>query len=195
MARHYRGMASIKTLLVALLLSVALGAGGAVAGQDDPRLDGLFDRLGKTSNRAEASAITNQIWGIWLRYDGSATEMNEALNRGIAQMRDRAYAKAEESFSAAIAADESFAEAWNKRATLRYLAGDLDGSILDIRQTLAREPRHFGALWGLGMIYSEMGELDLAKSAFESLLDLVPSDSATRELIREIEEKLADQNI
>lgn len=188
-------MASIKTLLVALLLSLSLGAGHAGAGQDDPRLDGLFDRLGKTSNRAEATAITNQIWGIWLRYDGSAAEMNEALNRGIAQMRDRDYVRAEESFSAAIAADDSFAEAWNKRATLRYLAGDLDGSILDIRQTLAREPRHFGALWGLGMIYSEMGELDLAKSAFESLLDLVPSDSATRELIREIEEKLADQNI
>lgn len=188
-------MASIKTVLLAGLISVGLGFSAAHAGQDDPRLDGLFDRLGKTSNRAEASALTNQIWSIWLRYDGEAEEMNEALNRGIAQMRDRDFPKAEQSFSAAIEADANFAEAWNKRATLRYLAGDLEGSILDIRQTLAREPRHFGALWGLGMIYDELGELELAKSAFESLLDLVPSDSATRDRIRAIEEKLADQNI
>ena len=67
-----------------------------------------------------------------------------------------------------IEAAPEFAEAWNKRATIHYLLGDDDASVLDIRETLAREPRHFGAISGLGLIFLRQGDEAAALEARSS---------------------------
>ena len=69
----------------------------------------------------------------------------------------------------------NYAEGWNKRATLHYVLGNLDASDSDIEKTLALEPRHFGALSGLGMVYIQRKELSKAKQAFEDLIEVHPN--------------------
>lgn len=181
--------------LVGFCLCLALAPLTASGGQDDPRLTGLFDRLENAGSSGEARSLINMIWSIWMSYDGPVDGVATYVSLGMVQMQTRDYSAAEESFTSAIEADGEFAEAWNKRATLRYLAGDLDGSILDIQQTLVREPRHFGALSGLGLIYMQMENWNGALAAFQSVLDIIPNDAAALEHIGIIEERLAEQNI
>lgn len=174
---------------------MALASSPVRAAQDDPRLNDLFDRLQTVEQPREIASLANQIWAIWHRYDGDASTVSTLLERGIAEMQARDFEAAEESFSNAIEADQSFAEAWNKRATLRYLAGDFRGSVLDIQRTLQLEPRHFGALSGLGMIYAQLEEWDLALKAYQQVLGIIPRDANAKRWVEVIEEKLANQEI
>ena len=80
------------------------------------------------------------------------------MRQGLTQMSSRDYADAVATFSEMIDLDAGFAEAWNKRATVHYLMGDYGASVKDIDRTLELEPRHFGALSGLGLIMIAIGE-------------------------------------
>ena len=84
----------------------------------------------------------------------------------------------------------NYAEAWNKRATLYYLAGDYVASIRDIEATLQLEPRHFGALSGLGLVYLQQGELTEARDAFAALLEVHPNSPNAKENLDLINEQL-----
>ena len=85
-------------------------------------------------------------------------------------------------FTQAIEADPGFAEAWNKRATAHFVAGDFTASIADIGATLIREPRHYGALGGLGQILLQSGETAAALQAFNAALSIHPHLAPIREL-------------
>ena len=73
-----------------------------------------------------------------------------------------------------------FAEGWNKRATLHYLLGDNDSSVADIRETLIREPRHFGAISGLGLIFMRQNNFEAALHAFEQVLIISPGSASAK---------------
>jgi tetratricopeptide (TPR) repeat protein len=83
-----------------------------------------------------------------------------------------------------------FAEGWNKRATVHFLMGNWQASVRDIRQTLALEPRHFGALFGLGMIYDALEQPEAALRSFEATLALNPHSDSTRQRIEQLREEL-----
>ena len=83
-----------------------------------------------------------------------------------------------------------YAEAWNKRATLHYLIGDAEASEADIKKTLELEPRHFGALSGLGLVYLQSGELSKAKKAFENLVAVHPNSPNAKSNLDLINEQL-----
>lgn len=100
------------------------------------------------------------------------------------------YVHAELLFSNIISEDPEFAEAYNKRATLFYIQGKLSQSKSDIAQTLALEPRHFGALAGLGMIEMAQGNLAAAKQAYEEALAVNPHMLNAVQIVRELDEKL-----
>ncbi|MFQ5902310.1 MAG: tetratricopeptide repeat protein [Candidatus Binatia bacterium] len=89
-------------------------------------------------------------------------------------MSRRNYEEALVSFNKVVEADPDFAEGWNKRATVYYLMGEFVASVRDIERTLTLEPRHFGALSGLGLIYLALGEDRLALEAFEAALKVNP---------------------
>jgi Flp pilus assembly protein TadD len=87
-------------------------------------------------------------------------------------------------FGKVIQLAPDFAEGWNKRATAHYLADDLDASVRDIQKTLALEPRHFGALSGLGLIFMQRGDLAGALAAFEQVLVVHPNSAQARVHVR-----------
>ena len=82
--------------------------------------------------------------------------------------------EAERLFTSVIEADPDFAEAWNKRATLYFLMGAYDLSKRDIAQTITREPQHFGALSGLGLVETHIGNYDAALKAYEQAAAIHP---------------------
>lgn len=144
----------------------------ALADQSSERLNNLFDELRHTDSLVKAKQTEGQIWSIWLNHDDS--DVRKAMAKGLASMRSGDYASAYDAFSTAIEINDNFAEAWNKRATVLYLAGNLDDSVADIIETLKREPRHFGALSGLSLIYQQQGRPEAAIGPLEAGIEIYP---------------------
>jgi tetratricopeptide (TPR) repeat protein len=84
-----------------------------------------------------------------------------------------------------------FAEGWNARATAYYMAGQYGPSMADIAQVLRLEPRHWGALSGLGMIFADMGDKARALSAFRASFALNPHQQDVKDSILRLEKELA----
>jgi len=102
---------------------------------------------------------------------------------------------AEDLYAHIIQLAPNFSEGWNRRATIRFYLQDYDGSMDDIEQTLKLEPRHFGALWGLGMILGLRQDYQRAIYAFEKLLEIKPNSQDARPRIKLLKEALAKQSV
>ena len=150
--------------------------------QNDKRLNFLFDHLSTTENQYEAQSIEAAIWKIWI--ENKDEEISNAMSHGIAAMHSGQLELALDYFDKVIKLGPKFAEGWNKRATVYYLLGRYQHSIEDIAQTLLLEPRHFGALSGLGLINLAIGHIDAAKMAFEKALEINPHLTGAREQLR-----------
>jgi tetratricopeptide (TPR) repeat protein len=88
-----------------------------------------------------------------------------------------------------------YVEAWNRRATLYYMQNDYARSLADIAQVLAREPRHFGALAGLGMIMQDLGDEKRALEVFRKALAVDPHMEKVPELVKTLSEKVEGRDI
>lgn len=153
------------------LALLACVAATAAADQNDSRLDPLFDRLA-AADAVEGRAIEARIWAIWSEIDDPRSQM--LLEAGSVAMANRRHAEARRHLDALVERSPDFAEGWNRRATLFWLQGDYPASVRDIGRTLALEPRHFGALSGLGLIYMAIGEHEAALRSFEAALAIHP---------------------
>ena len=182
---------SIALLLLALALGPPLAADAARADQSDARLDGLFERLKAATEPAEGKAIEVRIWDIWLRTD--EPQAARLMAEGIEAMSRGAYADALDRFDRLVELAPGFAEAWNKRATVHYLMGNHAASVADIIRTLELEPRHFGALSGLGLIYLDLGESAAALRSFEAALAIDPHLEGVRERVEELRRRVRGQ--
>jgi tetratricopeptide (TPR) repeat protein len=169
-------------LAVLLLLAGLAAAPAALGAQDDPRLDALFGELRATDSAIAAANAEREIWSIWLEV--TEPEAARATARGVRHLQLARLDAAEAAFTRAIAAAPDFAEAWNKRATVRFLKGDDAGSLADIRRTLALEPRHFGALSGRAMILERRDRPARALDAYESALAIHPHLDRVRARVR-----------
>ncbi len=159
---------------------------------DEAKLDALFEELQQTE-LPEWEKVEEKIWREWSQ-SGSAA-MDLLLNRGRKAMSERKYAKAVDHFSAIIDHAPDFAEAWNARATA-FFAWDRYGmSISDIQQTLALNPRHFGAMQGLGRILEELGDDENAMKAYRSAIAIHPHRPGLKDSIKRLEAKISGQDI
>ena len=149
-----------------------LGAGPAAADQTDERLDLLFATLQKTQRPAEVRVAQDMIWAIWTESDDDSVQ--SLMSEGLAAMSENRLKVALGLFDRIVVQAPDFAEGWNKRATVHFLLGNLLQSITDVEKTLALEPRHFGALSGLGQIYLLLGDESGALNAFEQALAMHP---------------------
>ncbi|MCZ6709649.1 MAG: tetratricopeptide repeat protein [Gammaproteobacteria bacterium] len=159
--------------------------GHMLADQNDARLDELFLVIQQTEITVEASEAEDRIWEIWLQHDNASTQAR--LAEGIVEMNANPR-DALRTFHQLIEQFPDFAECWNKRATLYYILGDYTASERDIQRTLELEPRHFGALSGLGLINLANGEYVKAKSVFEAVLRIHPHARGARQNIELIDE-------
>ena len=134
-------------------------------------LDELFERLGKTTDESEAKGITTSIERRWMRSGSDTTDL--LMERAIQALHSD-QALAVELLDRVITLRPDWAEAWNKRATVFFMMGDTTRSMADIREVLAREPRHYGALAGMGAIMQGAGDTKHAFEAFKKALALNP---------------------
>lgn len=174
--------------LLSILVAGLLVTASASADQTDGRLDELFVKLRATGDPLQLAVVEREIWAIWS--ESGRDEVDEALVQGAQAMSRGNFARAIELFGHVIELAPDFAEGWNKRATAYYLADDLDASVRDIQKTLALEPRHFGALSGLGLIFIQQGDLSGALMAFEQVLRVHPNSPPARHRVREIKARL-----
>jgi len=158
------------SIILSLVLIFSISP--TIAGQKDTRLNKLFERLRVTQDLAEARGIEGTIWVIWTESENA--NVNRAMLIGIASMHAGQLGTALNKFNEVIQLAPDFAEGWNKRATIFYLMKKFDRSVNDIAQTLILEPRHFGALSGLGLINQAIGQNKAAIKAFEHALELNP---------------------
>ena len=169
-----RRVAALALLGGACLLAPATGG----ADQDAPRLDPLFEELADAGDATEARRLEAEIWRAWLEAPDEDASLlmdgvTDAMTKGDLERALRLADRLVE-----LAPD--YAEGWNKRATILFVMGDDDASVADIRETLAREPRHFGAISGLGQIFLRRGEPGAALEAFEEVLRLSPASPNAR---------------
>ena len=180
--------------LLALLAFTALTLAGAWsaaarADQRDGRLDGLFARLQGALSDREAQAIERRIWSIWS--EAGDPRIALLLQEGVVAMSEARYRLALERFDRMVEQAPDFAEGWNKRATLHYLMRNFRASVIDIQRTLALEPRHFGALSGLGLIYDAVDRPAAALRSFEAAVAINPHLDSIGQRIVELRRQLA----
>jgi tetratricopeptide (TPR) repeat protein len=156
-------------------------------------LDFLFGALKAAPDEASAKHVEARIWAIWLQTpsDTAALLMMRAKAAMDAQQTDVAL----KLLDAVIKLRPDYVEAWNRRATLYYLRNDYTRSLSDIEQVLIREPRHFGALAGLGMIMQDIGDEKRALEAFRKALAVNPHLEKVPDLVKSLTEKVEGRDI
>lgn len=175
------------------LFAAAIHSPLVLADQTDPRLNALFDRIKETQNSEVAADVEREIWNIWL--DSGDPELNRIMQNGLEAMASDQIDLAIDLFTVIIEKSPLFAEGWNKRATAFYLNGELAASVEDIERTLALEPRHFGAVSGLGLIFLSSGDKIGALKAFERVLEIHPHARGARAHVRMLERALKDEGV
>jgi tetratricopeptide (TPR) repeat protein len=163
---HLNMRVIFKILIVSISLLFASKA--ALADQDDPRLNNLFKKLNETENQNKIRDLISDIWNIW--YEVDDPKVIEYFEKGIQAMNLRNYPLAIRFFNNLIEEDPNFAEGWNKRATVHFMMGNFDQSMQDIIKTLELEPRHFGALDGMGLIFIHQGQFKQAIDVCDKML-------------------------
>src|SRR2546428_10793911 len=141
----------------------------AQRGDKTQNLDRLFAALKVAPDEESAKYIENRIWAIWLA--SSSDTANLLMGRAKTATDSKDFDLAIRLLNAIIDIRPDFTEAWNRRATGHYTQKDFGRALADIHEVLAREPRHFGALSGLGIILQELGDDKHALDAFRRALD------------------------
>ncbi|MDA0999433.1 MAG: tetratricopeptide repeat protein [bacterium] len=171
--------------------SVRIDAAKAIGGKGlfahTPELAALL----RDPDPAVREAAHAALWQIWMR--SGNPELDRLMARGVARMETGDLRGAILDFAEIIRRDRGFPEGWNKRATAYYLAGKYRESIADCRQVLSLNPFHVGALFGLGLNYVGLGDLENAVEAFERTLAVHPYSEGARRYIGALQEALRKQ--
>ena len=135
-------------------------------------LEFLFGALKVAPDDATAKAIEERIWAMWTLSRSDTT--NLLMTRVKKAIDEEDYTLAIRLLDAIIEIRPKYVEAWNRRATVFFLKRDYGSALADLRQVLARDPRHFGALAGLGAIMQDIGDDKAALEAYRKALEIDP---------------------
>jgi tetratricopeptide (TPR) repeat protein len=163
-------------------------------GSDRTRgLDFLFGALKAAPDQASAKHVEARIWALWLQTPSDTAAL--LMMRAKAAMDAHQMEVAQKLLDSVVKLQPDYVEAWNRRATLYYLRNDYAHSLQDIEQVLIREPRHFGALAGLGMIMQDIGDEKRALDAFRKALAINPHLEKVPDLVKSLTEKVEGRDI
>jgi tetratricopeptide (TPR) repeat protein len=156
-------------------------------------LDFLFGALKAAPDEASAKHVEARIWALWMQTPSDTAAL--LMLRAKAAMEAKQMDVALKLLDAVVKLRPDYVEGWNRRATLYYLRNDYAHSLQDIEQVLVREPRHFGALAGLGMIMQELGDEKRALDAFRKALAVNPHLEKVPDLVKTLSEKVEGRDI
>ena len=158
------------------------------SGDDTVTLDTLFVELEKAPSLAEAQRVERIIWAKWHWH--KIPRLSQKLRLGTTYLQENNFKKALYIFNNIIKEAPAFSEAYNKRATTYFLMKKYDKSLMDIKVTLTLEPRHFGALSGMGLIFMNRGDFQRALMAFTAVLKIYPLSISAAANMKIIEREL-----
>ena len=156
-------------------------------------LDKLLGRLAGAQDEAEGRAIAAMVERMWMESGSDTADL--LMTRAVAAMNGNRRDVAAALLDKIIDLAPGWAEAWNKRATLRFLENDDSGSMADISHVLTLEPRHFGALSGMGFILERHGEDAAALKALRRALAVYPQDGDVRKAVDKLAPTVEGQDL
>lgn len=176
------------TLIQFFILAISLQVASVAADQNAEELPTLFNQLLNEVDPDSAVAIESEIWQHWL----DAPDENSAslLSQISIALSARRFDLALRLNNQLVDSAPDFAEGWNKRATIHYLMKNHPESVADIRETVRLEPRHFGAISGLGMIFLRENNLPAALQAFEQVLKISPASVNAKRSIEHVRREM-----
>ena len=181
----------MKKILVIILLFLSTSI--LTANERDTQLDKLFAELKKNIS-SSSPRIAQQIWTLWSTHP-TDEKLTSILDKGSRLVQDQKLLRAIDIFTDIIEIDPTWAEAWNKRATVYYMINEFQKSQDDIDKVLELENRHFGALAGQGMVNIKLKNYDKAKLSYQKAQEIFPSMKSSKVMIEQIEELIKRQSI
>jgi tetratricopeptide (TPR) repeat protein len=151
----------------------------------------LYERLRDESPMVRSFA-EQALWLVWSRSGDAAVD--RLMERGLEEMHAERHREAITTFSEVIRRRPAFAEGWNKRATVLYLAGEYRRSLADCNEVLKRKPRHFGALSGAGLNHLKLEQHREALQWFRRALEVNPNMPGVKTQVEELEGLLRDRS-
>jgi tetratricopeptide (TPR) repeat protein len=165
----------------------------AERGEPTYNLDTLFAALKIAPDEASAKAIEQRIWALWMNSGSDTCTLLMTRVKVATDAKD--YDLALKLLNAIVEINPDYVEAWNQRATIHYLKHDFGHAIADLREVLVREPRHFGALSGLGMMLQEIGDDKDALTVYRKALAIDPHLEHIPEVVKTLAEKVEGREI
>ncbi len=180
-----------KLFIISLFLLFLCPSSYMHANQKSVLVEELLDQLQKADTNYEAEIIRKKIWNKWI-YEVPKNQKKN-LEHALNEFFLGKLLSAEKAFTNLITINPSYTEGWNKRATIRYMLNDLDGSLEDIVKVLELQPRHFGAISGSGLIYLKKKKYRKAMSFYIILNEIDPMNTESEKYIKLLN-KLINEN-
>lgn len=185
-----KGLAGVligMAVLVGTIAPAPVRAAGQIERVEQPgsgELDSLFESLKTAKTPPEAARIAREIQRIWSQSGSDTADL--LMERADEAISNEEFPLAIEILDRLVVLQPDWAEAWNRRATVFFLTDDYRRSVSDIGEVLRLEPRHYGAISGLGLIYRSLGDNKRAFKAFEQALEIYPQNESVRESLEEL---------
>ena len=187
---------SIKSYFIILQIIIIINIilfSKALANDREKELKLLFKEL-KTGSAELMHLTEKKIWDIWSTHP-TDKKLTEILSEGSTYVNNNQLNKAIEVFSKVINLDPTWAEAWNKRATVLYMIGEYQKSQKDIDKVLELEERHFGALAGQGLVNIKLQNYEKALQSYQKVEKIYPAMKSPKIMIRSIKKLIKEQSI
>ena len=182
----------IKSFLFVIFFGVSIFS-NLFAEEREIELSSLFEQL-KMDNTIKVFKVEQKIWKIWSTHP-TDKNLTSKLKKGSDLVRNQKLAKAISIFTQVIELDPSWAEAWNKRATVLYLMGKYELSQADIDKVLMIEKRHFGALTGQGLVQTALKNYQKAIDSYIEAHKVHPFMKSPMIMIEKLQIELQKQSI
>jgi len=198
----------LATLIAAYMAAAFAAPAGAAQGEwvqppkklpqvrhDNPthNLDFLFGALKVAPDNVTAKAIEDRIWALWTASHSDTTTL--LMSRAQTAIEQKDLDLAIKLLDGVIKIKPKYVEAWNRRATIYYMKKDYGRALADIREVLRREPRHFGALSGLGLIMQDIGDDKQALEVYRRALEVYPRIQRIPDIVKTLQEKVEGRDI
>ena len=157
------------------------------------RLDQLFTELKRERNEKAAERIAGRIWNEWNQSGSASIDLMMLWSQKA--MDNQKFDVALDLLDQVVTLQPTYAEGWNRRATVHFLMKNYGKSMSDIDHTLQLEPRHFGALSGMAQIMKNTDHKELALSAYQRVLDIYPMMRSAQDQVSTLSEELAGEGI